>query len=117
MTNRRSPNPHAITEHAMLLATRRHADFILRNPDLVVQVKSQVEGAITSRRCTAGLELWYQLLGLPLPEVVQQMTEDSPNGRLLRSNNPFSSILPSENEDTRKQLWRLAKTELSNRAT
>ena len=117
MTHRRPPSAHAITEHATLLNARRAADYILQHPQIVERAMLRLETDLASHRRSAGLRLWREVLRLPLTEVVGRMIEESPSGRLLRSNNPFSTVLPQDDELMRRRTWRQAKAELSSKST
>ena len=77
------------------------------------EARDFIERAIAEHSGTTGHQLWQSILANQWPEIRDRMLQDNPDGRLLRSNSPFSHIIGITDVDVRKQLWRQAKTELT----
>ena len=105
---------HDIAERARLLSHRRYAEIIDADQPLITQARRLLEGG-DQQALTTGQLAWRALLKLQWNEIRSQMLRDDPQGRLLRSNSPFSIMLGETHPDQRRQLWRRAKFELSNR--
>lgn len=107
---------HDIAERARLLSHARYAEIIDDNQSLITEASRLLEG-VSQQALTSGQLAWQSLLKLKWTEIRHQMLRDDPQGRLLRSNSPFSLMLGETNLDERRQLWRRAKSELSNQTT
>jgi len=112
MPNDCLPNAHDITERSILLRARRYADHIRTKPELVAAAVRRIEENLASHRACTGHLMWRQVLTLPVEDIIACMLHDGPEGRLLRSTNPFSTIIPPEDVEERRRTWRRAKQEL-----
>lgn len=106
------PDGHDIAERARLISHRHYADEIVRTPSIIEQAKRILQKGDDSGATTQGERMWLRLLSCPQREVIQRMLEDTPEGRLLRSNSPFSILIGVSDENERRQIWRQAKSEL-----
>ncbi len=84
---------HDITEAERLLRARHYADVLRSNPKLVRDAVMRIAPIVETDEATLGQHLWYALLGEPLEVIIRCMTADNAEGRLLRSNNPFSILI------------------------
>lgn len=108
-------NAHNIAERARLIS---HQRFALRiTPALIAQARARLERGSRRGATTEGEEMWLQLLTQPPDEIIRQMIEDTPEGRLLRSNSPFGVMIGISDVDERRRIWRQAKSELSAAST
>lgn len=105
---------HDIAERARLLSHTRYAEIVDADQPLITQARRLLECG-DQQALTTGQLAWRALLKLQWNEIRSQMLRDDPQGRLLRSNSPFSIILGETDPDQRRQSWRQAKFELSNR--
>ncbi len=110
-------DPHNIAERAKLLSHRIYAAAVDANPDLLTDAVTLIDRGISDGGGTIGHYLWQNLLKNPWRDIKQRMLEDTPEGRLLRSNSPFSHIIGVQDTDTRIRIWQLAKAELCSQAT
>ncbi|WP_210358086.1 hypothetical protein [Sphingomonas beigongshangi] len=108
---------HDIAERTRVLSHGIYARAVDTDPTLIEQAKAQIERLISGDRGTKGHELWQLLLRRPWPEVRARMLAETPEGRLLRSNSPFSTLIGIQDPDERSRLWRQAKHDLSARTT
>ena len=115
--NHLSPDAHDIVERERLIRARNYADQIRRNPMLVVCARREIDILLRTGNATLGQQLWSKVLDEDLDTILAFMTADQPEGRLLRSNNPFSSLIPSESIEQRRATWRRAKCDLSLKTT
>lgn len=104
---------HDIAERTRVLSHQVYARAIDADPSLIEQAMAQIDQMVSSDRGTSGHELWQLLLGRPWPEVKARMLDDTPEGRLLRSNSPFSTLIGIGDPNERSRLWRQAKHDLS----
>jgi hypothetical protein len=107
---------HDITERDRLLRARGYAEEIARRPELVEQARGRIDRAVTGGECTLGERLWQRVLREPVGFVVDCMLRDDPEGRLLRSNNPFSVLMGPTDQAERRETWRQAREDLSRSA-
>lgn len=110
-------DPHDIAEHAKLLSHRIYATAVDANPDLLTDAVIFINRGISTDGGTIGHYLWQDLLKNSWQHIKQRMLEETPEGRLLRSNSPFSHIIGVRDIDTRTRIWHLAKAELCSQAT
>lgn len=103
---------HAVGERAKILLVRRFAAALHNDPMLRATVKAHLDQKAIGETASFIDRLWRKLLHQPLDEVLSMMAEDSQRGRMLRSTNPFRSIMPVESEGVRRQIWRDAKAQL-----
>lgn len=104
---------HDVAERARLISHRLYAQHISQSPMLLEQARARLERGAT----TEGEEMWLQLLKRQPREIIQRMTEDTPEGRLLRSNSPFSVLIGVSDVNERRRIWNQAKSELSRAQT
>lgn len=107
-------NAHHIAERTRLLSHEAYAALIDVDGSLVDQARSAIEAAIGRDGGTTGQRLWRLILCRSWSEIRTRMLEDSPEGRLLRSNSPFSTLIGIRDPDERTKLWRQAKRDLSD---
>lgn len=107
-------NGHDIAEHARLLSHRRYALVVDADADLIDEARIAIEEALTKDGATTGQKLWQLILRRPWAEVRKRMLDDGPEGRLLRSNSPFSTLIGVRDPEERTRLWQQAKRELSD---
>lgn len=103
---------HAIAEQARLLSHRAYADLIGQDASYISRARAIMAERLADGRATAGEKHWSRLLKRPWEEIRRQMLADTPEGRLLRSNSPFSLLIGVRDPDTRRKLWRKAKRDL-----
>lgn len=108
---------HAITEQARLLSHRVYADLIGQDPSYIGRARAVMAERLADGRATVGEKLWSRLLRRPWEEIRQQMLAVTPEGRLLRSNSPFSRLIGVKDPDVRRELWRIAKRDLDGAET
>jgi hypothetical protein len=106
-------NGHDIAERARLLSHRRYAEVIDSNPDLIMQAREAIAVSISHGGGTMGQDLWGLVLRRTWPEIRKRMLADDAEGRLLRSNSPFSTLIGVRIPRKERGLWRQAKQELS----
>lgn len=111
------PTAHDITERATLIRARGYADIVRQHPEHVQAAKAYIADLLAADAQTAGHLLWRRLLDEDLETMLERMTSDDPQGRLLRSNNPFSVIIGFTDEEERRRTWQQAKNELSTSST
>lgn len=104
---------HKITEHASLLSHQRYAEVVGEDRSYIALAREVIANEINATGGTIGEQAWMRLLAQPWNRVRQEMLADTPEGRLLRSNSPFSRIIGIRDPQTRRQLWRQAKHDLS----
>ena len=104
---------HRITEQASLLSHQAYAEVIDKDHSYLGKARAIIFERLALGNATTGEEQWSKLLQLPWDEIRQRMLDDTPNGRLLRSNSPFSVIIGISDPDMRRKLWRRAKHDLS----
>ncbi|GFE77464.1 hypothetical protein [Novosphingobium sp. TCA1] len=108
---------HHITEMERLIRAETYRDVILTNPALVASAKQQIAHLIHNGEATLGQRLWHALLDQPHSFILACMTADDAEGRLLRSNNPFSTLIGERDTNERVKTWRMAKARLSPKQT
>lgn len=106
------PTAHDITEVERLLRSRRYGDILRSQPELVHAASQHLAPVIASGEANLGQRVWHALLSEPVDMIIRCMTADDADGRLLRSNNPFSIIIGQSMIDKRRELWREAKAAL-----
>ncbi len=104
---------HDIAERARLISHHLYAEQIRKDPSLIGQARARLSRGTR----TAGEDMWVQLLRCRPREIIQRMTEDTPDGRLLRSNSPFSVLIGVSDVNERIKIWSQAKSELSTLTT
>lgn len=100
-------HPHAVTEEELRLRSLRYAQAIWMDEDLIRRALEMLEPVVRRDEATVGQKLWFRLLAEPTSFVIRCMISDIPEGRLLRSNNPFSVLL-GETDVTDRRRTRLA---------
>lgn len=108
---------HDIAERARLLSHQLYASTIDGEPQLLDRAREMTAGLLADAGATMGQELWSLILRRPWPEVRERMLADDAEGRLLRSNSPFSTLIGIWDPQERTRLWRQAKQDLSGRPT
>lgn len=108
---------HDITEMERLIRAETYRDVILTSPALVASAKQQITRLIHNGEATLGQCLWLALLDQPHSFILACMTADDAEGRLLRSNNPFSTLIGERDTGERVKTWRMAKARLSPKQT
>lgn len=114
---RRGFTAHDVTERERLIRAGEYAAEIMRRPELVDQARDGIDRIVAGDHSTMGHRLWQMLLREPVGFVVECMLSDDPEGRLLRSNNPFSLLIGSVDAAERKRTWRQARNDLSRNPT
>ena len=104
---------HKITEQTILIAHRIYANLIDQDHGYLDRARCLLESKHNSGSLTAGEEAWLGLFDAPWTSIRTAMLADTPNGRLLRSNSPFSLVIGISDPQERRQLWRQAKHDLS----
>ena len=104
---------HDIAERARLLSHLRYAKIIDSNQSLITHASNLLEGA-ADHALTSGQLVWRSLFKSNWNDIRREMLRDDPQGRLLRSNSPFSLILGETDPELRRKEWRQAKSELSD---
>lgn len=105
-------NGHTVTERTSLLHHELYASAIDKDPSYVDRARAVIDAEIRSNGGTIGEQKWQALLKRPWLTIRRSMLADTPEGRLLRSNSPFSIVIGVPNPDTRRRLWRKAKYDL-----
>lgn len=106
-------NSHDIAERTRLLSHEIYAPAIDADLHLLAQANALLAQLIEDGEQTTGHELWQLILCRPWPEVRSRMLSDTPEGRLLRSNSPFSTLIGVRDPEERTRLWRQAKLDLT----
>lgn len=112
-----SVTSHDVAERARLISHRIYAEQIELQPQLIDEARGFLERGIAENGGTMGHNLWQLILTRPWSQVRDRMLQDDAEGRLLRSNSPFSHLIGIQDESIRRQIWRKAKAELCNPAT
>lgn len=97
---------HALTEEERLVRSFRYAEAIRNDPCLLLRASELIASAVENDEATVGQELWSRILRESAEFVIRCMTADDPEGRLLRSNNPFS-LLVGQTSTADRRLTRL----------
>ena len=79
---------HDANERARLDFHKRFA--LTLTSDLIVETWGVLERGAAAGTATPGELLWLELLSQGMDQIIEAMTADTPEGRLLRSNSPFS---------------------------
>lgn len=108
---------HEIAEQARILSHKRYAEVINTDRCLLDEARDMLERAIDEHGGTEGHRMWVSLLNDTWPQICQQMLSDCPEGRLLRSNSPFSQLIGISDVTERLKLWQEAKSALSAQMT
>ena len=108
-------NGHDITEQTRLLSHQHYAVVIDRDPELIGRAASLLAEHISAHGGTGGQRLSALILGRPWDEARKRMLGDGAEGRLLRSNSPFSTLIGIPDPKERKRLWRQARRDLMDR--
>lgn len=108
--------PHDVTEHAILLNHERYAEIVDAMPEVLDSARENIRTEIYAHGGTSGQRLWHRLLKLPWYQVRQRMLATGAEGRLLRSNSPFSVVVGISDPEERRKIWRQAKYEISDQA-
>lgn len=108
---------HDVNERARLILHRSYAEKIDARPELADAARAFAERSIAADGGTTGQRLWLAILELPWQQVRERTLRDDPEGRLLRSDSPFSHITGIGDERERRDVWRRAKAELGNLPT
>lgn len=103
---------HHVTEQARLISHRLYAKAVDGKPELVEEARAFLDEGIADNGGTMGQRLWQSVLKRPWHQVRERMLADDPEGRLLRSNSPFSHLIGIADDQLRRRIWREAKAEL-----
>ena len=103
-TGDRSSTAHDINEAERLLRARHYADVLCERPELVIEAAIQIAKVVETGEATLGQRLWHALLAEPLDMIIRCMMADDADGRLLRSNNPFSMLIGQADVAARRQI-------------
>jgi len=109
-------NAHDVAEHARLLSHQLYANLINDRPELLDDARGMITAGIADDGGTTGHRLWDAVLLRPWPEIRAKMLDGGPEGRLLRSDSQFSTLIGVTDPEQRRALWRRAKQELSDRS-
>lgn len=72
-----------------------------------------IASAIQGGEASLGQRLWHRLLDEPVAFVIRCMTADDAEGRLLRSNNPFSVLIGETDQAHRRRTRLMAKEDMN----
>ena len=108
-------NAHDIAERSRLLNHKEYAAKIDQDRSILGIASRDLRKILQTTGGTAGEREWIELLKHPWPEIRSRMLNDDPQGRLLRSNSPFSRIIGNTDPEERTKIWRQAKSELLGR--
>lgn len=103
---------HEIAERARLLSHRHYARVVDEAPEFVASARALIDRAIAEHGGTSGHQMWALLLKKDWNEIRRAMLSDNPDGRLLRSNSPFSQLFGITDEAERVRLWKAAKSSI-----
>ena len=117
MTKADQITSHDVNERARLISHHLYAEQIDARPDLTDRAREFLDRGIAENGGTMGQQLWQSILKWPWHQVRERMLQDNPEGRLLRSNSPFSEIIGIGDEQGRRTIWRQAKAELCSLTT
>ncbi len=107
-----SMNPHDINDRVNLLSHRIYAEKIRENPALRGEALAMIRNGIAQNGGTVGHRMWLDALQESWESAEARMLADTPEGKLLRSNSPFSQLIGISDVEQRIALWRQAKREL-----
>lgn len=108
-TGDRFPTAHDINEAERLLRAHHYAEVLRKRPELVLAAATRIAQVVGAGEATLGQRLWQALLGEPLDMIIRCMTADDADGRLLRSNDPFSMLIGQADVEARRQTRRDAR--------
>lgn len=108
-TGDRSATAHDINEAERLVRAHHYAEVLRERPELVLEAAIQIAQVVGAGEATLGQRLWHALLGEPLDMIIRCMTADDADGRLLRSNDPFSMLIGQADVAARRQTRRDAR--------
>lgn len=101
---------HEINEQFRLLTHQAYLECIEGDPSLIERATAWVEETIKHGEPTLGERMWFVLLSMPLDDIKRAMMHPGPEGRLLRSNSPFSDLIGVKDFEARSDLWRQAQS-------
>ncbi len=107
--------PHALAEEERRIRSFKYAEAIRDDPYLLLRASELIASVVKSGEATIGQELWSRILSEPVEFVIRCMTADDPDGRLLRSNNPFSFLVGQTSTADRRQTRLEAAKQLGSR--
>jgi hypothetical protein len=107
--------PHALAEEERRIRSFQYAEAIRDDPYLLLRASELIASVVNSGEATIGQELWSRILREPVEFVICCMTADDAEGRLLRSNNPFSFLVGQTSTADRRQTRLEAANRLSCR--
>jgi hypothetical protein len=97
--------PHDRLERRSLALHQAIADKLREHPELLSIAVGNIERWSQRRgRAQPYLDAWREILGLPFPELLNLIEEDSPRMAELRQSTPFAGVL-----DPRER-WRIYDT-------
>lgn len=99
---------HDVAEKERLMRSYGYADAIRRRPELIIEAQRSLDDLVRDDAATLGQRLWHVLLREPMETILLGMTGDDAEGRLLRSNNPFSMMIGQTDVGQRRRTWRKA---------
>lgn len=102
---------HEINERFRLLTHRVYAQRIDEDPTLIARAATAIQQTIEHGEPTLGERMWSALLTLPATTIKASMLDCGPEGRLLRSNSPFSELIGVTDIEDRRALWKQAQNE------
>lgn len=105
-------NPHDINDRFNLLSHRIYAEKIRENPAFRGEALAMIRRGVAENGGTTGHKMWLAALREPWDKTESRMLADTPEGKLLRSNSPFSQLIGISDVERRIALWRQAKAEL-----
>lgn len=103
---------HKVTERTSLIHHELYATVIDKDLSQIDRASAVIAEEISANGGTIGERMWQELLQKPWRTIRRSMLADTPEGRLLRSNSPFSIIIGIHDPETRRRLWRQAKHDL-----
>ena len=109
---RRTRTAHDVVEAERLLRSRKYAETLRQRPELFKRASDALASLVERDDATLGQRLWHALLREPAETVILCMTADDPEGRLLRSNNPFSVLIGEADSGERRSTWSRARAAL-----
>jgi hypothetical protein len=111
-------NAHDVAERARLISHNRYVEIIDHDPSLLHKAKGMLERGVAENGGTMGQRLWLIImLHGDWRDIRERIIRDDEDGRLLRSNSPFSELIGIHDQDERTEIWRRAKAELSAQTT
>lgn len=111
------PTAHDVVEADRIVRAEAYSSEISRRPQLIDLAREMIDGVVSRDQATLGQRLWQALLREPLDMILSCMVADDAEGRLLRSNNPFSHLIGQTDPEIRSRTWKIARARLLDKRT